>query len=177
MLQRLSENNSISKGLRREMAKVLSEFGTVAVEPTGIVRHLELNWRMPKVFSDQFLDLPSLVALTEFWTKQDKSRLLIRADRVRDFVSESWPELNTQILQVLENLAKAVFLQRSKPHIESIATISARYTLVANFSKLSVIGICSDAEWAELCSCISWVHSITFSVDKYFIDIVAVSII
>ena len=48
MLQRLSENNSISKGLRREMAKVLSEFGTVAVEPTGIVRHLELNWRMPK---------------------------------------------------------------------------------------------------------------------------------
>ena len=121
---------------------------------------LEFEWKGPKVFKKdaKSLDnLPELVVLTEVKGIMSAQRFF-RADRIRDFVFESWGSLGYDVLRVYIELLKDVLQEPDETQCGRLQDVSVKFW--ATIVTIRLNSICLEAEFYDIKNCLFWIDEV-----------------
>ena len=128
---------------------------------------LELKWKGPNVFkqlSETLDNIPQLLVLTEVSAKESREiegafrRCFFRADRVEDFVVESWGSLGYDVLRAYVELLKKVLEQPATSQNASLQDLYVKFWATPN--TIGFASICLDSEFNDIKKCLFWIDEV-----------------
>ena len=124
------------------------------------VHSCDIEWQCLDVF-ESAAGLEELVVLTKLSARARKLGLefvVMRADRIGDYVKERWPLLGPAIISCFKDVLSAVIDKPVREHIRRFGIDSFRSIAFSGTqSKLSIVAECTMIEWASITNCLEWV--------------------
>ena len=130
---------------------------------------LEIPWDIPSKFDYQkglLSELSSFVAVSETrvkaWVtdKKVEEKVLVRADQVKEFISETWGEIGLAILDAIEELYTSISPKMFKVSERIPCGFIGECKLFANTTTLAIIAVCQDESWWTLIDCVLWIKDV-----------------
>lgn len=132
----------------------------------GCAHLMQYNWKAPTIFSefDESLrgDLHKFIVLTRVFPKDDESlkETFFRADRVEDFVSETWGDQGRETLTTFQKLLDEVLREPKKLHIRRQEDTTSPITYFATPAVIAVSALCFPEGWNQFVQCLLWIDEV-----------------